>query len=59
MRWFLFFLLVGAAFQLPAQQSEADRNPLADIRAKAEKGDAQSQCELGKAFYNGLSLIHI
>jgi TPR repeat protein len=51
--WFLFFLLVSAAFQLPAQQSEADRKLLADIRAKAEKGDAQSQDELGKAFYYG------
>ena len=53
MRWFLFFLLVGAAFQLPAQQSEADRKLLADVRAKAEKGEAQSQYKLGKAFYDG------
>ena len=53
LRWFLLFLLVSAVFQLPAQQSEADRKLLADIRAKAEKGDAQSQFELGKAFYFG------
>jgi TPR repeat protein len=26
---------------------------LADIRAKAEKGDAQSQCVLGEAFAEG------
>src|SRR5439155_1122252 len=32
------------------QQSDADRKLLADIRAKAEKGDAQSQCELGEVF---------
>ena len=50
LRWFLLFLLVSAVFQLPAQQSEADRKLLADIRAKAEKGDAQSQYELGAAF---------
>jgi TPR repeat protein len=52
-RWFLLFLLVSAVFQLPAQQSEADRKLLADIRAKAEKGDAQSQYELGCAFSFG------
>ena len=43
----------GSNFQLPAQQSEADRKLLADIRAKAEKGDAQSQYELGCAFSFG------
>ncbi len=53
LRWFLVFSLVSAAFQLPAQQSEADRKLLADICAKAEKGDAQSQYELGKAFATG------
>ena len=53
LRWFLLFLLVSAAFQLPAQQSEADRKLLADLRAKAEKGDAQSQYELGTAFDKG------
>ena len=51
--WFLVFLLGSAVFQLPAQQSDADRKLLADIRAKAEKGDAQSQYELGRAFGNG------
>ena len=53
LRSFLFFLLAGAAFQSPAQQSEADRKLLADVRAKAEKGDAQSQYELGAAFVTG------
>ena len=38
---------------LPAQQSEADRKLLADIRAKAENGDAHSQYELGAAFAKG------
>jgi TPR repeat protein len=53
LRWFLFFLLVSAVLQLPAQQTEADSKLLADIRAKAEKGDAQSQCVLGEAFAEG------
>ena len=53
LKWFLLFLLVGTVFQLPAQQSEANRKLLADIRAKAEKGDAQSQSELGAAFFTG------
>src|ERR1035438_399048 len=53
LRWFLLFLFVSAVFQLPAQQSEADRKLLADVRAKAEKGDAQSQYELGSAFAKG------
>jgi TPR repeat protein len=53
LRWFLVFLLAGAVFQLPAQQSEADRKLLADIRAKAQAGDAESQCCLGAAFHLG------
>ena len=53
LRWFLLFTVGSAVFQLPAQQSEADRKLLADIRTKAEKGDAQSQYELGNAFYIG------
>ena len=53
LKWFLVFLLVSAVYQSPAQQSEADRKLLAEIRAKAEKGDAQSQYELGSAFAKG------
>src|ERR1035437_5140497 len=49
----IVFLLGNVVFQLPAQQSKADGKLLADLRAKAEKGDAQSQCELGKAFGGG------
>jgi len=52
-RWVLLFLLVGAAFQLPAQRSEADRKLRADIRAKEETGDAQSQYELSRAVDKG------
>ena len=50
---FLFFLIGSAVLQLPAQQSEADRKLLADVRAKAEKGEAQSQSALGRAFGEG------
>lgn len=50
LRWFLLFLLLGIVSQLPAQQSAADRKLLAEIRAKADKGDAESQYELGCAF---------
>jgi tetratricopeptide (TPR) repeat protein len=53
LRTLLLFLILSAAFQLPAQQSEADRKLLADIRAKVEKGDAKSQFELGNTFYHG------
>ncbi|MEK7706844.1 MAG: tetratricopeptide repeat protein, partial [Verrucomicrobiota bacterium] len=55
MKWVtcVFLVLVAVAIRLPAQQSEADRKLLADIRAKAEKGDAQSQAALGSAFSFG------
>ena len=36
-----------------AQQTEADRKLLADIRTKAETGNAQSQSELGAVFFFG------
>ena len=45
--------LVLAGQILLAQPSGADGKQLADIRAKAEKGDAKSQCALGEAFYSG------
>ena len=50
---FLLSLLVSAVFQSAARQIEADRKLLAELRAKAEKGDAQSQYELGRAFAKG------
>lgn len=36
-----------------AQQSDADTNQLALLRAQADAGDAHSQFELGKAFWLG------
>ena len=53
LRWFLFFLLASAAFQSPAQQSEEDRKTVADLRAKAEKGDTAAQWVLGETFRIG------
>ena len=46
-------LMGSAVFQLPGQQTEADGKLLADVRAKAQKGDAQSQYGLGRAFDDG------
>ena len=37
-----------------AQQTEADRKLLADIRTKAETGNAQSQSELGAVFFSAI-----
>jgi hypothetical protein len=53
LRWFPVFLLVSAGFQLPAPQSEANGVLLADANAKAEKGDAQAQADLGVTFSFG------
>ena len=36
-----------------AQQGDAVTNQLTVLRAKAEQGEAHSQCELGLAFYSG------
>src|SRR5438093_7332738 len=57
---FLFtvlFLLSAAVFRLPAQQNEADRKVLAEIRAGADKGDAKAQYELGRAFFSGTLVV--
>lgn len=49
----LFLLLAAAPFQLPAQQPETDRKRFEEIKAKAEKGDAQAQVNLGVRYANG------
>jgi len=52
---FLFtvlFLLSAAVFRLPAQQNEADRKMLAEIRAGADKAMPKAQYELGRAFFS-------
>src|SRR6266536_562227 len=50
----VLLLVTAAGFQLPAQQNEADRKVLAEIRAGADKGDAKAQYELGCAFFSGI-----
>ena len=42
LRWFLLLLVVGAVFQLPAQQTEADRKRFEEIKAPAQKGGAEA-----------------
>ena len=49
----VLLLVTAAVFQLPAQQNEADRKVLAEIRAGADKGDAKARYELGRAFFSG------
>ena len=49
---------IGLALVMPgqalhAQQSDADRQALAQLRAEAEKGGAQSQFQMGLAFFLG------
>ena len=49
-------LLCTASLLLPcahAQQSEADRQAMAQLRAEAEKGEAEAQFLLGEAYYVG------
>jgi TPR repeat protein len=49
----LALISLSSALQIHAQPSEADRKLLAEIRNEAEKGDAQSEFEVGTAFYVG------
>lgn len=44
----LSLILVSGGQPLQAQQSEVDGRQLAELRAKAEKGDAEAQCNLGQ-----------
>jgi uncharacterized protein len=47
-------LLSGVAlFQLAAQQTNTDQKPVEQVKAKAEAGDADSQCELGRRYDKG------
>jgi TPR repeat protein len=46
-------LLLAAVIQLRAQQNEADQKQFEETKAKAEKGDAESQSGLGIDYLNG------
>jgi hypothetical protein len=48
-----FDFKLSEAPSLAPQQGAADGNPLTDLCAKAESGDAQAQSELGEALYAG------
>jgi ankyrin repeat protein len=50
LRWFLPVLLVSAVFQLAAQQNEGDRKQFEETKAKAERGDAETQYDLGACY---------
>src|SRR5438067_13114399 len=52
----IFTLLLAssvAVFQLAAQQTKTDQRPLAEVKAKAQAGDADSQVELGLRYDKG------
>ena len=57
MRTILLITLLGtASLILPcihAQRSERDRKTFADTKAKAEKGDAEAQFNLGVCYHDG------
>src|ERR1700674_2589276 len=52
----VLFLLSAAVLQLHAQQSQTDRKPFEELRAKAEAGDARSENQLGLRYYDGEGL---
>ena len=54
----VLLFLSASAFQLADQQTEADHKLFEEIKAKAERGDAQSQYELGAAYsFSQLGLV--
>ena len=46
-------VLLAVAVQLPAQQTEADSKQIAEIKAKAEKGDPDAEFDLGLRYHTG------
>lgn len=52
--WILLLLLpIATVFQLHAQQADADRKLFEEIKAKAEKGEAAAQSDLGFCYDQG------
>src|SRR3989304_2531361 len=49
----LLLLLSAAAFELLAHPTEAERKKFVEIKAKAEKGDAEAQNNLGVCYEKG------
>jgi hypothetical protein len=54
--WALLVLIAGAV-QLSAQQSETARKHFEDTKAKAERGDAIAQLNLGFSYENGDGVV--
>jgi TPR repeat protein len=57
----LIFTLLSASSvavaQLAAQQIKADQQPIEEVKAKAEAGDAESEVELGRRYDNGEGVV--
>ena len=51
--WVVLFLWVGTLAPLPAQESAADRRRSEEIKARADKGDAEAQVELAARYSSG------
>lgn len=52
----LLLLLAGAAVQLSAQPTEAERREFAAVKAKADKGDVEAQLILASFYARGLGV---
>ena len=52
-RILLLILLVSTAFQLPAQQADADHKLFEELKTDAEKGNAAAQFNLGCCYNQG------
>jgi TPR repeat protein len=50
-------LWLGVVVQSPAQPAKADRDMFDQVRARAEKGNAEAQLELGNLYDNGTGVV--
>ncbi len=50
---YLLFMMGVAMFQLAGRQGHAERNLVADLRARATQGHTQSLCDLGRRLDGG------
>ena len=51
--WVVLLLWAGTLAPLPAQDSAADRRRLDEIKARADKGDAEAQVQLAEHYTSG------
>ena len=52
------FLIIGCVF-LIGTALEAENTELSDLKARAEKGDAEAQVNLGVMYHNGQGVLAI